>query len=266
MVKQMPGYEEQKIKTDKSEQEKKAEKLKKAQEKVQNKKINIVAKQAGISSTDEFFKMLFCAQAAFFIFGSLGYVSSRYNWVNEFNGDTEYFITEGIYGRDMSYGQAIKNAYLLEDWRNGKGGVFQGICGMLSILISLWIAGLVASGKRAKDAEKILSELEKLKEYGVDMNQLNEDLKPTMNKILKSLSAIDRDYFDNLANGGLDKATYETCVAIVAGYLKAHPKEYNQVITVIDEATLPEEIKKKYGKGKTISFAAAQALKPERNN
>ena len=40
---------------------------------------------------------------------------------------------------------------------------------------------------------------------------------------------------------------YERCVAIIRGYLKAHPEEYAEVIKVIDEAVLPEDIKKKYG-------------------
>ena len=158
-------------------------------------------------------------------------------------------VTYGIYG-DMSYVQAIKNAYLWDDFRNGKGGLFQGICGLLSILIAL-ICG-VGGAKEAIDdktylekVRNIYKQLEILKDYGTDAQKVMQNLEPMAKKLISKMSELDRGYFDNLLVGGLNKADYETCVGIIAGHLKASPEDYNKVVMVIDEATLPESIKKK---------------------
>lgn len=213
----------------------------------------------------------------FFVSSILGFLAgSVFFLLNDGRDSTDYpyghepgFTPHEIYG-NMTYGQAIKNAYLLDDWRHGKGGIFQGMCGMFFVALSIIVGAGMAeetgsdNEKKTAKAKKILKELEQLKDYGIDVSELIKDLTPSIKKMLVSLSAIDRGYFDNLATGGLDKANYETCVAIVEGYLNSHPKEYNKVIEIIDEATLPAEIIKKYGKGKTISFAATQKLQTER--
>ncbi len=143
-----------------------------------------------------------------------------------------------------------------------------------TIIITCGVASANDDDKRSIDADhaeaiRILKLLEKLKLGDVNIQRvtkvLNESyIKEFVNKMLKSLSKVDRGYFDNLAAGNLNDADYETCVAIVSGYLKSHPKEYNKVIAIVDEATLPPEIVKKYGKGKTISFAAAKAMQFEK--
>ena len=267
MPRQMPGYsahQEQQAaarrardaeireQQEKEKQEKeKQEKLKQAAKQVHAKKIDSMV---GGAPLPIFLRNFFTIQTAMFIAGSMAWVIGQ---CKDKHGD-RFWVAGQMY-ENVSYGQAIKNAYLLDDWRHGNHGVFQGLMGMLSIIISLVLAGKSVKTAR-KEAEETLKQLEQLKDYGVDMPQLIKDLTPSIKKMLASLSKVDRGYFDNLAAGGLEKADYETCVAIVSGYLKAHPKEYNKVIAIIDEATLPPEIVKKYGRGNTVSFAAAQAM------
>ncbi|MBP5794851.1 MAG: hypothetical protein J6W41_02445 [Alphaproteobacteria bacterium] len=293
MPKQMPGYQEHQDKLTAAQNAVEAKRLAaakkknddaedKKQKKLTAKKLGYVKKSIKGSSFGSFLKGFASAQTIAFVIGSLSFLVFQGRLVTaeeQYEANAEHFgyghvnyddyddtYDSGIYG-DMSYGQAIKNAYLLDDWRKGEGGVFQGICGMLSILIALGVGVSNAKEKnneKNRKASEILKQLEQLKNYGIDAPTLIKDLTPSINKILESLSKIDRGYFDNLIAGGLNKADYETCVAIVSGYLKSHPKEYNQVIAIIDEATLPPEIVKKYGKGKTISFAAAQAMQFEK--
>lgn len=253
------------------------EQQKKLQEAKQllDKKLKIVSEHIPVferdSKTESFVKGFFVGNAIFFMLGSLAFFYGKAGQaVARFHGRSGAADKSIIYG-NMSYEQAIKNAYLLEDWRNSEGGVFQGICGLLSVLISIGIGvRSIKLEKRAAEeedtllAESVLKDLEILKDYGVDVTALSKRLTPDIKKILESLSEIDRGYFNNLIAGGLNKADYETCVAIISGYLKSHPNEYNKILEIIDNATLPDAVKQKYGKGKTISFAAAQALQSER--
>ena len=287
-MKKMPGFDEYQADLEKKEleqrkaKEKQEAETKKKEEHIKYKlaqkqldeKLNIISQNDKSlmqkSRLASFAKAFFVSNILGFLVGSVTFLS------NDGRDSTDYpygheplFTSHEIYG-DMTYGQAIKNAYLLDDWRHGKGGVFQGYCGILSVLISIgagiFMADATGSNNKEKTekAKKILKELELLKYYGIGVPELIKNLTPSIKKMLESLSAMDRRYFDNLAAGGLDKANYETCVAIVEGYLNSHPKEYNKVIEIIDEATLPAEIIKKYGKDKTISFAAAQKLQTER--
>lgn len=224
----------------------------------------------------DFLRVFFPSQMTLFLLGSVAWLTAHHYQGSQ---DDNVFYTAAdqevadlswetptywIYG-DMSYGQAIKNAYLWDDFRNGKGGLFQGICGLLSILISVGIGT-----KRLKDTFKTnlknaktdFAQLEQLKDYGIDAEKLINDMEPFIAKLVSKMSEIDRGYFDNLLAGGLDKANYETCVSIIAGHLKSNPEDYNKLVEIIDENTLPEKIRKKYGK--TISFGAAQAMKEVR--
>lgn len=275
MTKKMPGFNEYQADLEKKQQFEKEKKEVQKREfaKMQIKKLGSIFKQTSKknSAFGDFLRSFFQVQVIAFLTGSMAFLfSGRTQFVDDYGNTTGGLFNNTlneIYGDDMSYGQAIKNAYLLEDWRNGKGGVFQGVCGLLSMIIALSVA-TVAGAKKIKSnvfkSRNILLQLDKLKKYGVDAKQLIESLEPSVVKLISKMSEKDRGYFDNLASGGLDKANYDTCVAIVSGYLKSHPKEYNKVIEIIDEATLPEAVKKKYGKGKTISFAAAQELQTER--
>ena len=265
MPKQIPGYKEYKDKltaAQKAAEEKRAaaakkkaddaekekqEKLKKSAEKletkIRRKKVRAITKQRIIKRV---FKALLVSNMITFVCGSI-------LWL------TEDFWEDEYYDRD-EFGYAYSGSYW-KDLKDAYGADLEiTLCNVI-VVLTLFIIALIV---KREDDEDTLKQLEKLKDHGVDMPQLIEDLTPSIKKILKSLSKIDRGYFDNLAAGGLDKADYETCVAIISGYLKAHPKEYNKIIAIIDEATLPPEIVKKYGKGKTVSFAAAQAMKFDR--
>lgn len=280
MSKELPGYADHKAEIEaakKALEAKMAEKkqqeqdnmAQKAQKKVLAQKLRVVAKYSDIKKHNAFtafLKEFATVQAVSFIIGSVAFLGGKvldreYVPMDERDIHTGYVAP--IYGGSMSYSQAIKNAYLLDDWRHGNRGVFQGICGLLSLFLAYGFGTSEFKKQKKSDEKKygeILAQLESLKDYGIDVPQLIQNLTPNMEKLISKMSEKDRGYFDNLVAGGLDKANYETCVAIVSGYLKSHPDEYNKVIEIIDEATLPETIKKKYGKGKTISFAAAQEM------
>ena len=65
---------------------------------------------------------------------------------------------------------------------------------------------------------------------------------------------------ENLLNGGLENANWDVANAIVAGHLKSHPEDYNEIIKIIDQATLDPALVKKYGKDNVMSFGAASAM------
>ena len=262
------AIQEQNRKKAEKEAEKKAEKLKKAKEKIQDKKVKAVGKDLRSQAFVDFLKYFFIGQMIGFVIGSTSFALEEIGGPEIIGEHYDEELGQTVIDREsmydgISYWQAIKNAYGFGDWKDGTAQR-QMIANLIFTMISLSIALKESRTKQKQKANKILSELERLKDFGIDVEQLATDLTPSINKMVESLSAMDRGYFDNLAAGGLDKAKYETCVAIIAGYLKSHPKEYNNVIAIIDEATLPEWIKKKYGKGKTISFGAAQAFAQER--
>lgn len=216
----------------------------------------------------------FVSFAVYFIVGSFAWWTSyKHEGVDDdtkFHSATEAETgdyswetpTHRIYG-NMSYDKAIRNAYLWEDLRNGNGGIFQGICGLLSIALSLYVGAFVARGiknDQKKRAQDILAQLDSLKTYGIDAKKVLNNLKPEVEKLLSKMSELDPGYMENLLSNGLNEASYKTSVAIIGGFLKSHPDQYNKIIQILDETTLPEEIVKKYGKGKTISFNAAQTM------
>ena len=220
-----------------------------------------------------FLSNFFASQMALFLLGSFAWLTSHHHQGSQ---DDDVFYTAAdqevadlsweaptywIYG-DLSYKQAVKNAYLWDDFRNGKGGLFQGVCGLLSILIAIGIGakGLKDTFKTNLENAKIdFAQLEQLKDFGIDAKRLINEMEPFIAKLVSKMSEIDRGYFDNLLAGGLDKADYQTCIDIVAGHLKSNPEDYNKLVKIIDENTLPEKIRKKYGK--TISFGAAAAMR-----
>lgn len=283
----MPGYKEEQERLDavrkEAEDARKKQKLQNATKELMGRKYWEVMKATGVKNKafHGFVSGFAAANAVALLIGSFAWLMA---WehdkdaVADYNANPNYYSadeipseadgpTYGIYG-DMSYGQAIKNAYLWDDFRKGNGGLFQGICGLLSVVIALG-AGASLALKNVKDKDylkkvkDIYDQLELLKDYGIDAKKLVQGLEPEAKQIISKMSELDRGYFDNLLAGGMTKANYDTCVAIVSGYLKSHPKEYNNVIAIIDENTLPESIKKKYGKEKTISFGAAQAMMHE---
>lgn len=284
MVKQRIGYDEYQEKLSEERQAKEAkqqeiERLKKAGKKLLDRKKRIVVLHER-DNVNHAILGFFVAQMVTFLAGSI-------SW---------FFDVGGLYtnekGEDLSYWEAFKSAYGMGATNQIPGHYYITI--IVSCVLFVMFVGIIApydkiseqsfiefknarkrpdgmlrgdwDSKNRKDyeerhwAERIVDRLEALKDYGVNVPLLLENMGPNINKIIKSFSKIDRGYFDNLARGGLNKADYETCIAIVEGYLKSHPKEYEEIIKVIDEAVLPEEIKKKYGKGKVVSFGAAQAL------
>lgn len=271
----MPGYveEQERLDTERKEKEnaKKRQQMQDAAAELRGRKYLEVLKATGVTRNAfmGFVGGFARVNTIALVVGSLAFLfSARTQFEDEYGNKTggpwNNPLNE-IYGDDMSYGQAIKNAYLWDDFRKGNGGLFQGICGLLSIMIALGVGlsdavGSIKDKDYLKKVKNIYNQLELLKDYGIDAKKLIQDLEPEAKKLISKMSELDRGYFDNLLAGGLSKSDYETCVAIVSGYLKSHPKEYNNIIAIIDENTLPESIKKKYGKEKTISFGAAQAM------
>ncbi|MBO4480024.1 MAG: hypothetical protein J5742_00165 [Alphaproteobacteria bacterium] len=272
MAKQRIGYDEyqeklelqrraDELKQKKEEQEKKkkeAEKEKlrvaKAQEKLEKKKERIVA--SGIQPLRySFLKGALIGQMVAFGLGNLMFGVDHV--FNEDNG--QYYPP-----RYHTYGEAIRNAYGAGDWKEDPYNV--AIDTFLNLLITSIVMSIVVSenAKRTKkEAKQLLGKIEGVQYRSTsiwDLEQKLADLNVDGNKILESLSEVDRSYFEKLAKGNWNEAGYEKCIAIIRGYLKSHKKEYEEIIKVIDEAVLPEDIKKKYGKGKVISFGAAQAL------
>lgn len=270
MVKQRIGYDEyqeklseerqaeeakqQKRKKEKAEAQKKKEKeeLESAAEKLRNKKLRKILGRT--VDFKDFLKLFLVSQMVTFAVGNMAYfIAGDY----DYGDDGLDFYHNSAGGRKISYWQAFKEAYGLDsEARSAK--VYYVTLIVSCIVFVMGGYAMVSDGK--DDRLYTLRTLEQLKDYGVNVKQLLADMGSQTNKIISSLSKLDRGYFDNLARGGLNKADYETCIAIVEGYLKSHPKEYEEIIKVIDEAVLPESIKKKYGKGKVVSFGGAQAL------
>lgn len=168
-----------------------------------------------------------------------------------------------IYG-DMSYTQAIKNAYAFEDLRNNKGGTFQAICGLMSVLLALGY-GIAGTRKKTKEhklwerSKEKLHLIEELKIYGINANKLLTELSDINLQILEKMSEMDRDYLNNLLSGGLSGANSDIVNAIISGALRSHPEDYDKILQVIDNNTIPFEIMKKYG-DKTVSFYMASVM------
>ena len=238
---------------------KKAESFKNATDDLEQRKYEIVLDHIENKKSKflDFLAGFFVSQIVTFLLGSFAWFCS----IDDDDNIGPQFRTKGIYG-DMSWGQAIKNAYVFDDWRHGKGGVFQGVAGLIAYFVAIYI-GLQSAKRGTKNrASEILNEVDLFKYFGrgIAIKNLFKELGPDIYKIVSSLSEIDCGYFSRLISGKTEDTDYETCVAIIDGYLKSHPKEYEEIIKVIDEAVLPESIKKKYGKGKTVSFGAAKIL------
>ncbi len=118
------------------------------------------------------------------------------------------------------------------------------------------------TAKESWDAsvQRLLETADSLKKVGISAEEAEWVHKQCGEWIISRLSELDRGYLENLLSGGLENVNYETAAAIIAGHLKAHPKDYAMITKVIQEATLPREIVKQYGDGKTASFAVAQAM------
>ena len=188
--------------------------------------------------------------------------------------DREPGITSAVYG-ELSYGQALKNAYLLDDMVHGRGGVFQGICGILVTLLSLG-AGVgmyrstISDRRRHQQdrhilLQRVVDNVDALKNWvSIDkdiLRRILDSLDGFATELVTKMSELDRDYLDSLVSGRMNGVSYNIASAIIAGHLKSHPEDYVRLVSVIDEATLPQDIVKKYGRGKTVSFGAARAMK-----
>lgn len=244
------------------EQKKKKEKerLQRAQEKLENKmrkeKKQVVAKEVKPFLQYSFLKGVLIGQ-----FVGIGLGSAVFGLDELSAGDWDPNTNSEVTPVYNSYGEAIRDAYGMGDWEDEPFRA--AVVTFLNLLITCTVMGIIISKDRKSkkdEMNQVLEDLRKITWSGVDVDEIMRRLGPSATKMLESFSAIDRKYFDHLAKGGFDKANYETCVAVISGYLKSHPKEYEEVIKIVDEAVLPEAIKKKYGKGKTLSFGAAKAL------
>jgi len=108
----------------------------------------------------------------------------------------------------------------------------------------------------------VYSRLEALKEYGVNVEHMIYSFKDYAAKLVSKMSEMDRGYLENLLKGGLENVNWDVANAIVAGHLKAHPEDYNEIIKIIDESTMEPKLVKKYGKSGIILPAAAQTMVP----
>ncbi|MBO7509081.1 MAG: hypothetical protein J6T57_02290 [Alphaproteobacteria bacterium] len=247
-----------------------------AMKKLRDKKLKAIMSQSGGPAKQfaGFCAGTFVPFAVYFLLGSLAWWASYEH--KGMDDDTNFHFaadaenadlswetpTHLIYG-DMPYDHAIRNAYMWEDFRNGNGGLFQGICGLLSIAMSLFAGTYVARSVKQDQqgkAQEILDQLDSLKTYGIDAKKVLNNLKPEIEKLVSKMSELDPGYVENLLSGGMNNVSYETSVSIIGGFLKTHRDQYNRIVQIIDESMLPEEIVRKYGKGKTISFGAAQTM------
>ena len=215
-------------------------------------------------------------QMALFAAGSALWAFDTASPMEEELGGVTYVRQEEAIYRGASYKQAIKNAYLFDDFRNGnEGGTWQAIAGLLAILISVGAGGRVVKKKihavptkktdafiRSSRINEIYINLEKLKEYGVRTDVLIDGLGRCATTLVSKMSELDSQYLENLLDGGLETANWDVANAIVAGHLKAHPEDYNEIIKIIDESTMDQELVKKYGHGQVMSWEAAQVMRP----
>lgn len=250
--------EQQKIEEEK--QKKEQARLAKAKEKLERAKRRIIARRVRPFLLCSVIKGALLGQIVGIALGSAAFGLDKAlegEWDPNTNTETK--------ARYDTYVEAISSAYGMGDWKDDPFNA--GLDTFMNLLITCVAMGIVVSKDAKSKKEKtneLFRALEKMKQGGRDAIfepvSLMESLNIDVNKILESLSKADRGYFESLAKGKLNTLNYERCIAIIRGYLKAHPKEYEEVIKVIDEAVLPEDIKKKYGKGKLLSFGAAKAL------
>ncbi len=160
-----------------------------------------------------------------------------------------------------TYGDALKSAYFMGD----KIGV-DTVCHMVAMAVIAAISVMAYSAKRderfdgvSHTVHYIYDIVEDLKRPGLSPSTIATVQEKCVPLVISKMAARDRGYIENLLRGGLDKASYESVVAIVKGHLESHPEDYAEIVKVIDAATIPDEINKKYGK--TISLPAALAMK-----
>ena len=248
--------EQKKIEAEK--QKKEQARLAKAKEKLERAKRRIIARRVRPFLLCSVIKGALLGQIIGIMIGS-----AFFGLDHLFEGEWDPNTNTETTARYDTYGEAIRSAYGMGDWEDDPFGA--GFDTFMNLLITCVAMGIVVS-RDAKDKKektnRLFRALEKMKNGcgTVELDRVIEELNIDVNKILESMSEKDRSYFESLAKGNLSTLNYERCVAIIRGYLKAHPKEYAEVIKVIDEAVLPESIRKKYGAGKITSFVGAKTL------
>ncbi len=210
--------------------------------------------------------LLIAAQAAALVFGTAWYMvanlldsndmESTYYWMD--------FSEEPAGWHEQSYASAMNDMWFMNDIIGASSERFLKIAAAIVVLgFALHIGVKVGVARSAQDQKKI-NELYKyselLKNTGLTQRKILKCYSECGYTLLAKMSEMDRGYIENLLSGGLNNANFETAVAIIEGHLKSHPNDYAEIISIIDEATLPPEIVKKYGKGKTVSFGAAMAM------
>lgn len=208
------------------------------------------------------------ANLVFFAMGSAAW-SLRNSVATGADGTTAVTpgLTNKIYG-DTSYAQAVKNAYMFDSVSDGRGGMFQALCGTIAVLFSICAGvGIARTSKQIAQMihdDKIramIDDVDKLAMPGLSRDAIAHIVACVadyMPHIIANMAAIDRKYMDNLAAGGLNDADFQVASAIVAGHLKTHPADYQKIISIIDSATLPAHLMSD-GKN-TLSFVAARAM------
>ena len=275
----IPGYGE-KVRTEK------AQDLAAAARKLQQDKINAINEnlpfdrevrnlKARIGAVASGIKIAGLVQLVFFAIGSGAHYFDTHDerYETEVDGVANVHTPHNWY-KAASYGQAVKNAYLFDDFIHGNdGGTWQAITGLIAIVTSLELGRRKMKEKfddiETLDTERrnrweridvVYSRLEALKEYGVNVEHMIVSFKDYASKLVSKMSEMDRGYLENLLNGGLENANWDVANAIVAGHLKSHPEDYNEIIKIIDQATLDPALVKKYGKDNVMSFGAASAM------
>lgn len=194
------------------------------------------------------------ANAALFILGSAMWVFAS----NTREFDPEYDDPNGPYTGpyldSRTYVQAAKDA----NWpmRNGEFSPeleWYITASWLTViaLITLGAAASVAKDERQADINKshkqidVMLEIEKLaKEHNLDATAAKKMLNVAP-QIIKGMSADSRVYFDMMLDGKVaiaDKNFVNIATAVMAGHLQTHPEDMEQIMTVFDERSIPQEI------------------------
>ncbi len=202
----------------------------------------------------QWLKLNVIANAALFILGSAiwVYASNTREFDPEYDGPSG--PCTGPYLDSRTYLQAAKDA----NWPMVNGEFSPELewyitASLLTViaLITLGAAVSVAKDERQADINKshkqidVMLKIEKLaKEHNLDATAAKKMLNVAP-EIVKRMSADSRVYFDMMLDGKVaisDKNFVNIATMVMAGHLQSHPEDMEQIMTVFDERSIPQEI------------------------
>lgn len=177
-------------------------------------------------------------------------------WRNLANPLIETFSFSNIFNKEAN--DNFKKTF--NNWNNRDLRVLRAYVGLVMVLVSALFSVVSAANMpliTVDDIKKILILWQKNDIESIKMEEfINEDI---IGKIISHMSGKDAKVFNQMLNGEIN-VSYEVAVKIMEGHLKTHPEDLQMVFDFFDERSIPQEIKEKYGAGKTISFEAAAKL------